>query len=87
MRALSYLQTGLHTATKPWRFIEQHPVLLLAALLILVGSGGTWVGMPLTGEYRLADLQPAAQNGRFKLVVTVDVGAILFLKPFQISTH
>ena len=38
MRALSYLQTGLHTATKPWRFIEQHPVLLLAALLILVGT-------------------------------------------------
>ena len=78
MRALSYLQTGLHTATKPWRFIEQHPVLLLAALLILVGSGGTWVGMPLTGEYRLADLQPAAQNGRFKLVV-LGLIALIFL--------
>jgi len=79
MRALSLLQTGLLTATtRPWRFVEQHPVLLLAALFMLVGSGGAWVVMPLTGEYRLADLQAAGQNGQFKLVV-LGLTALIFL--------
>ena len=78
MRTLSYLQSGLRPIAKPWRFIEQHPILLLAALLMLVGSGGTWVVMPLTGEYRLADLQGASQNGQFKLVV-LGLTALIFL--------
>lgn len=78
MQTLSYLQTGLHIATKPWRFIEQHPILLLAALLMLVGSGGTWVVMPLTGEFRLADLQPVALNREFKLVV-LSLIALIFI--------
>ena len=78
MRALSLLHSGLQTASRPWRFFEQYPILLLAALLIVVGSGGTWVVMPLTGEYRLADLPMAAQNGQFKLLV-LGLTALIFL--------
>lgn len=78
MQTLSYLHSGLHIATKPWRFIEQHPILLLAALLMLVGTGGTWVVMPLSGEYRLTDLQPATLNREFKLVV-LGLTTLIFL--------
>lgn len=78
MRALTLLQSGLSTASRPWRFIEQHPVLLLAALLMLIGSGGAWVVMPLTGEFRLGELHPGELSARFK-VVMLGLTGLIFL--------
>lgn len=76
MRALTYVQSGFAILGKPWFFVERHPILLFACLLMLIGSGGTWVNMPLSGEYKLNDLQPLELSRQFKLVVLGAIGLI-----------
>lgn len=51
----------------PGRFIENFPLILIACLLIILGTSGAWVSLPLTGELRLKELQDVAINKQTSL--------------------
>lgn len=77
MNVLVSLNFGLSVVRKPAAFIEEHPILLFACLLMIIGTAGSWVSMPLSGELRLTDLQSTPINRQFKLVVLGFVGVLL----------